>query len=154
MPSPTYIPVIRTGVDVGFGNLTVAGTLAVAGAATLSDTLTVTGFTGMSAAQTSGNFTVFGGALVLGSAGTVLQIKEGANASSGVATLVAGAVTVNTDKVTATSRIQLTPQSLGTVASPKAVGVTARVVGTSFTITSSDATDTSTVAWTIINPAP
>lgn len=91
---------------------------------------------------------------VLSVAGNGFQIKEGANATMGVATLVAGTVTVNTTKVTANSRIQLTPQALGTVTSPKPVGITARVAGTSFTITSGDATDTSTVAWTIVEPAP
>lgn len=91
---------------------------------------------------------------VLSVAGNGLQIKEGANATMGLATMVAGTVTVNTTKVTANSRVQLTVQSLGTVTSPKPVGVTARVAGTSFTITSGDATDTSTVAWTILEPAP
>lgn len=94
------------------------------------------------------------GSFSLATVGGGLLIKEGANATSGVATLVAGTVTVNTTKVTATSRIQLTPQALGTVTSPKAVGVTARTAGTSFTITSADATDTSPIAWTIIEPAP
>lgn len=148
MPSPTYVPVIRTGVDVSFRNLTVTGTADIAGA------LTVTGFSALAAAQTSGNFTVFGSALVLGVAGTGLQIKEGANACSGVATMVAGSVVVPTTKVTANSRLQLTLQALGTVTAPKAIGVTARVPGTSFTITSADATDTSLVAWNLIEPAP
>lgn len=94
------------------------------------------------------------GSFSLATVGGGLLIKEGANATSGVATLAAGTVTVNTTKVTATSRVQLTVQSLGTVTAPKAIGVTARTAGTSFTITSADATDTSVVAWTIIEPAP
>lgn len=65
----------------------------------------------------------------------------------GRATLVGGAVTVALTSVTATTIIQLTPQTLGTVAAPKAVGVTARSNGVSFTITSADATDTSVVGW-------
>lgn len=154
MPSPTYVPVIRTGVDVSFRNLTVTGTADITGATHLFAGLTVDGFSALAAAQTSGNFTVFGSALILGVAGTGLQIKEGANACSGVATMVAGAVVVPTTKVTATSRLQLTVQALGTVTAPKAIGVTARVPGTSFTITSADATDTSQVAWNLIEPAP
>lgn len=94
------------------------------------------------------------GSLSLAVAGGGLLIKEGTNACAGAATLVAGTVVVPTTKVTATSRIQLTVQSLGTVTTPKAIGVTARTAGTSFTITSADATDTSVVAWTIIEPAP
>lgn len=68
-------------------------------------------------------------------------------------TLVAGTVTVATTKVTANSRIQLTTQSLGTVTVPMPIAVTARTAGTSFVITSSDATDTSVVAWMIVEPA-
>jgi hypothetical protein len=171
MPSPTYIPVIRTGVDVSFANTTVTGSLKLTpggavefgASAGVTDTflyrsgvnaLTTDGFLRMASGQVDGNLSIFGTALVLGSAGGTLQIKEGANASSGAATLVAGTVTVNTTKVTANSRIQLTVQSLGTVTSPKALGVTARVAGTSFTITSADPTDTSVVAWHIIEPAP
>jgi len=91
--------------------------------------------------------------VIVDTAGKGLQIKEGANATSGLATLVAGTVTVATTAVTATSRIQLTAQALGTVATPMALAVTARVAATSFTITSADGTDTSTVAWMIVNPA-
>jgi len=89
----------------------------------------------------------------LGTAGNGLYIKEGTNATMGVATLVGGTVVVSTTKVTATSRITLTIQSLGTVATPMAIGVTARTAGTSFTITSADATDTSVVGWQIFEPA-
>lgn len=83
-----------------------------------------------------------------------VSIKEGTNATMGAATLSAGTVTVSTTKVTATSRIFLTIQSLGTVSAPKSIGVTARSAGTSFTITSEDITDTSVIAWQIIEPAP
>lgn len=85
--------------------------------------------------------------------GKGVYVKEGSNATMGVATMVAGTVTVSTNKVTASSRIQLTIQSLGTVTAPKTVGITARTAGTSFTITSADATDTSVIAWWIVEPA-
>jgi hypothetical protein len=84
---------------------------------------------------------------------TELRIKEGANARMGSATLVTGAKVVATTAVTASSRILITVQSLGTVTAPKAVSVTARTAGQDFTITSSDATDTSVVAWLIVEPA-
>jgi parallel beta-helix repeat protein len=67
----------------------------------------------------------------------------------GLATLVAGTATVTTAAVTANSRIFLTKNS-GT--STGALRVSARTAGTSFVITSSDAADTSTVAWQIIEP--
>jgi hypothetical protein len=81
-----------------------------------------------------------------------LHILEGANATMGIVTLIGGTATVNTNKVTASSRIFLTPQLLGTIARPTAVGITARVVGVSFTITSMDITDTSDIAWLIVEP--
>jgi hypothetical protein len=84
--------------------------------------------------------------------GNGLYIAEGTNATMGVATLVAGTKVVSTTKVTANSRIFTSIQSLGTVTVPKGIGVTARSVGTSFTITSADATDTSVIAWYMIEP--
>lgn len=92
------------------------------------------------------------GNLKIDAVGSGIFIKEGSNARMGVATLVAGTVTVNTTAVTANSRILLTRQNhAGTVTG--AVDVTARVAATSFTITSENAADTSDVAWLIIEPA-
>jgi hypothetical protein len=95
----------------------------------------------------------FGGDLKLLTAGNGFYVKEGTNATMGTATLVAGTVTVNTTKVTANSRIYLTVQSLGTVAVATPIAITARVAGTSFTITSSGVTDTSVISWIIIEPS-
>jgi hypothetical protein len=78
------------------------------------------------------------------------HILEGANAAMGIAVLIAGTILINTTRVTANSRIFLTPQSLGTILRPTGVGVTARVPGVSFTITSMDVTDTSPIAWMIV----
>lgn len=94
------------------------------------------------------------GDLVCDVAGGGLNIREGSNARSGTATLVAGAATVATTEVTANSRIQLTAQSLGTVSAPVALAVTARTAGQDFTITSADGTDTSVVAWHIVEAVP
>ena len=70
----------------------------------------------------------------------------------GSAILSGGTITVTCTNVTANSLIYLTVQTLGTVTVPKALYPSARVPGTSFTITSADATDTSTVAWQVIEP--
>lgn len=83
--------------------------------------------------------------------GTGLRIAEGSNAKQGVATLVAGAVTVSNTSVTANSRIFLTSQSDG--GTPGFLRVSARTPGTSFTITSSSGADTSVVAYQIFEPA-
>lgn len=93
------------------------------------------------------------GHIAIITAGYGLQVKEGSNAKMGTATLVTGTKVVSTTAVTANSRILLTVQSLGTISAPVPIAVTARTAGTSFTITSSDATDTSVVAWMIVEPA-
>lgn len=102
----------------------------------------------------------------LGSAGTAatnnlkivtvgkgLYIKEGSNATMGVATLSSGTVVVSTTAVTANSRIFLTHQTLGTITVPVGLAVSARTASTSFTILSGNLTDTSVVAWMIVEPA-
>lgn len=68
----------------------------------------------------------------------------------GSTVLVAGAKTVTTTAVTATSMIFVSVGVLGTVTTAKSIAVTARVAGTSFTITSADGTDTSTVYWVLV----
>lgn len=89
-----------------------------------------------------------GGNLVINGLGGGLQVKEGANARSGVATLVAGTVTVSNTSISAATRIQLSAQETGVLAGILRVG--ARVNGTSFTITSSVVTDTASVAWFLV----
>lgn len=85
--------------------------------------------------------------------GAGLFVAEGSNAKMGIATLVAGTVVVSTTAVTANSRIFLTAQSLGTVTVGQGLAVSARTAGTSFTITSATPTDTSVVAWMLVEPA-
>lgn len=80
------------------------------------------------------------------------QVKTGTNSKIGTAVLVAGAVTVANNSITANSRIFLTSNTDG--GTPGAVRVSAKVVGTSFTITSLSALDTSTIAWMIVESIP
>jgi hypothetical protein len=88
--------------------------------------------------------------LKLSTAGNGLYVKEGTNATLGRSTLVAGTVVVSTTKVTASSEIFVTIQSAaGTLGT---VYISARTAGTSFTITSTSALDTSIVAWFIVEP--
>ena len=90
--------------------------------------------------------------LRIGTAGRGLMVAEGSNAKMGLATLAAGTVTVATTAVTANSRIFLTGQG-DTAGTEGWLRVSARTAGTNFTITSSSGTDTSTVAWMIVEPA-
>jgi len=102
--------------------------------------------------STTGDTTIAGN-VISSNAGTGIRVAEGTNAKQGTAVLAAGTVTVANASVTANSRIFLSIQSLGTVTSPQAIGVTARVAGTSFTITSASNTDTSVIAYEIFEPA-
>lgn len=133
-----------TGV-VNIGNAT--GNTAVTGSLTASTTLTAT----------LGAITATNGNVVLGTAGNKIistsvasTTTAGAN-SFGKVSLVGGSAVVATTAALTNSIIILTIQALGTVAVPMAIGVTARTNATSFTITSSDATDTSSIGWMIIN---
>ena len=145
--------VIAPGGQEISGNLEVGGGLDVTGPISGTDNLTVTGYADLASGQFVGTLTLWSGTtpLVFGTAGGGISIKEGANATMGTATLTAGTVTVNTTKVTANSRIFLTSQATG--GTPGWVRVSARTAGTSFTITSSSGTDTSPVAWLILEPA-
>lgn len=93
---------------------------------------------------------VVGADLDIATLGRGLQINEGANARMGIATLVAGAAVVNNTTVTANTRIFLTPQATGGTVG--AIRVSGRTPGTSFTIASNQAGDTSPVAWLMIEP--
>lgn len=76
-------------------------------------------------------------------------ITEGTNEAMGVATLVAGTILVNNNLVTANTRIFLTVQTPGGTQGFLSVS---RSAGTSFTINSTSLTETSTVAWLLIEP--
>jgi hypothetical protein len=86
----------------------------------------------------------------IATAGKGLRVKEGTNAKMGTVVLSAGSAVVSTTAVTASSRIYLTSQADG--GTPGFLRVSTRTAGTSFTITSSSGTDTSTVAWFIVEP--
>lgn len=150
----TGFQVTADGALTAPGGQSVGGSLAVGDDLTVTDQLTVGGFTSLASAQTSGDFTSFGGnGITVGSAGAGLRIKEGgAGGRQGAATLVAGTVTVACTAVTANSRIQLTAQNSG--AAPGALRVSARTPGASFVITSTSGTDTSLVAYQVFEPAP
>lgn len=90
------------------------------------------------------------GNLALQTIGSKILIASGTNASVGVVTLTAGTATVNNNLVTTSSIIMLTHQNnSGTIGTPT---ISARVANTSFTITSTSASDTSLIAWSIIEP--
>lgn len=166
------------GLTVSAGTTTISGAATITGGATFTTTVSTFYNSILRIGNTSNTFfyTIAGSAIsaarqlnlplitttdtfaVLGLAQTftaaqkfsgALSVIE-ANASMGLATLAAGTVTVSTARVTATSRIYLTVQTAG--GTQGLLRISARVAGTSFTITSLSATETSTVAWLIIEP--
>lgn len=149
--------IAATAGAVSAGTTVTAGTDVTATAGNITATTgsvsagtTVTGGTGVTA--TTGAITATNGNIVLGTAGNKINIATGANASAGTsAAMTAGAVTVATTAVTASSLIFAIPATLGTVTDPQAVYVSAITPNTSFTLTSADATDTSTWNWFLIN---
>lgn len=80
-----------------------------------------------------------------------LRLRNVVNGRMGTAVLVAGTVTVANTSVTATSRIILVNQAVGGTIGILSVG--AITAGTSFVINSSNALDTSTVLWILLEDA-
>lgn len=119
-------------------------TLSQAGALTATTTLTAT----------LGNITATNGNLSLATDGNKLLIAatSSATCSAGTFALSGAATTViSNSAITASSLILLTTQALGTVVVASTLAVTSKIAATSFTVTPSQATDTSTVAYIIIN---
>ena len=99
-----------------------------------------------------GVINLYSGQVVLGVIGQGISIAEGANAKQGIATLVAGTVTLSNTSVTANSRIFLTIQDPNG-GTPGYVWISTRTPGTDFTIQSSSILDTSIVAYEIFEPS-
>jgi hypothetical protein len=81
--------------------------------------------------------------------GETFGLKTGTNATIGTATLSGGTITINTTAVTANSMIVLSPARTSTTN----LGIhyeSARTAGTSFTITSTNASDDSTFDWHLV----
>lgn len=91
-----------------------------------------------------------GGSFALHQPGQGFRIAEGANCKQGVATLVAGTVTVANTSITANSRIHATGQDNNVTGT---VRISARTPGVSFTLTSNNAADSGVVAYTIFEPS-
>lgn len=117
----------------------------------VSPSITVPGNLTVNGTSFTADVQVFGNVIVA-TAGKGLRIVEGSNARMGIATLVGGTVTVANTSVTANTRIFLTSQVDG--GTPGFLRVSTRTASTSFTITSSSVTDTSQVAWLLVEPGP
>lgn len=85
------------------------------------------------------------GEVKVGDGTTAFALLSSRTPARSQTTLVTGTKLVNDARVRAGSIILPVLHTLGTVTAPKALACTARVNGTSYTITSADATDTSVV---------
>lgn len=146
--------VLRRGLNIAERTGSTAAPVdALAAPTDVGGNLNVGGYLAANAGQSNGTWNIWDAsadALNLGSAGGGIAIKEGTNARMGVATLVAGTVTVTNTSVTANTRVAAFRQAAGgTLGHLSAT----KVNGTSFTITSSSNADTSTVAWVLFEAA-
>ncbi len=117
-----------------------AGALTVPGAATLQSTLALS-----STLNTDGS-------ILMNTVGTSLRVKTGTNARAGNATLVGGTVTVNNTTAGANTIIMLTRKTSG---GTLGTAITYTISnGTSFTITSDSALDTSTFSYFMVELIP
>lgn len=150
-------------IDAGF-TLYVNGTFKTTSTVTLSNYTTNGGLLytdGSGLLSQSSNLTFISNALSILSAdmkiatvGKGIYIKEGTNATMGTGTLVGGAATIATTKITANSRIFITDLgSAGTITNVGSLAVTLVTAGTSFVVTSTNPLDTSNFNWIIIEPA-
>lgn len=89
----------------------------------------------------------------IATAGKTLRYKTGvSNCSAGTGTLSGGTLVISTTAVTANSLIFITDTGGGVLANIGALYISARTGGTSFTVSSSNALDTSTFNWFIVEP--
>lgn len=87
-------------------------------------------------------------AALLGTAGTAFtNIRHGISGA-----MVLGAVTVTDTACTANTRYFFSAHTLGTISIPGGYYASTRNAGTSFVITSSQATETSTIDWVAVEP--
>jgi hypothetical protein len=137
-------------------NIWMAGTLGIGLAATQVGTIqlgasasTVVGdaLGNITLTPTSGAVKISTGPIQVVTAGYGLSIAHGTNCKLGSSTLSAGSVVVSNTSVTSNSLIFLSRSTSGGTLGDLSYTISA---GTSFTITSSSGTDTSTVAWLIV----
>lgn len=95
----------------------------------------------------TGSVNVFNGNIIANTLGTGLQVKSGANCRIGTDVLVAGTKAVANTSITANSKVMMSVSALG---GTQGILSYTKNIGVGFTINSSNAADTSTVDWFIV----
>lgn len=134
-------------IRVNSGSLTVVNDASSLQILALSDG---GGLSLLGGATIADNLTVNTGDLIANTAGRGLKVKEGSNARMGVAVLVGGTIAVSNTSVTANTRIFLSRSTTGGTTGDLSYTL---IAATSFTINSSNAADTSTINWMLVEPA-
>jgi len=101
---------------------------------------------------TGGNVEALGD-MKIRTVGKGLYVKTGTNATMGTGTLASGTATINTTKITASSKVFITDAGGGVLANIGSLSVGTVTAGTSFVVNSSNALDSSNFNWIIIEPA-
>jgi hypothetical protein len=138
-------------------------TVTIGSTNTTSSISLVAGTASLSGSSSAGGFSLVGSLgvtnkVTFGIPGGGLNFAEGVNGCSGVATLAGGTVTISTNAVATTSRIELSRQSINGSTALGSLSVGTVSAGTSFVIRAVDpgtpanliAGDTSIVYWQII----
>lgn len=134
------------GIEIAYSNSSAKGVYQ-SGTSTTNNFAGPTGFGATTAPTDAVEIT---GNLALLVAGNKIKIATGSNASAGVSgAMTAGSITISTTAVTANSLIFLIHATLGGTQGILSVGTV--TAATSFVINSSNAADTGTVNWLIIN---
>ena len=137
-----------TGITSTLGNIVAAAGNISATLGSVSAGTSVTAATTVTA--TLGAITASNGNMVMGTAGNGIRVKSGSNARVGVgAILSSGTLDIANTSVTANTVIMISVTTLGTVAAAQAMHVV-KDPGVKFTVTSADATDTSTFDWYMV----
>lgn len=148
----TYTSSTRT-LTIATATNSVAGVLSAADHTTYSGYAATIALKAPLASPTfTGDVNSSTGNILVSTLGKGLQVKTGTNSRLGNVVLVGGTATVANTSITANSRIFLMSQTDG--GTPGFLRVSAKTNGTSFVITSSSNTDTSTIAWHIVESIP
>jgi hypothetical protein len=130
----------------------IASTTTLSSGTSITAATTITAGTGITSSL--GNITSSEGNLILNGINSKIDINATAPSTASIGTsaaMTAGTITISTTAITAVSKVFVSANTAGGTVGVLNAPIASYVIGTSFVINSSSATDTSTVNWWIIN---